>query len=697
MIVTEVLNLLISKSNERFCYISPYFIVQLNAFAYSEEEYYSVRYNLMNKLELSTGSDKADALFELTRFVLPFEPVIADSLIHEQFKLSRELSYSSGTAGAFQNRGMLLYFEDDLLGSLENLMSALRLFKEDGNHTEIGRTYQRLLVLFHFTGNMDKVGAYYPRIISAFKKGNNQLDLAVSYYWMGYHHNNYDIRTEKAKQYLQKSIEICRKEEVSSILLAGLYGSLALAYKRANDVDSAIILLRLSNSYVEGNTDDERLTRVINYKDMGLDYLQAGQADSARFYFLRSISEANELSYLFTLSSCGIGLSQISKMEGNTGEALEYLEMAYQAAMEINRTGMFYADPGKRFASEWVSDAWPNIPKYFNKSGKKFWAKRFLRSASYDLSDLFKSTGNPDKALEYYGYYHAWSDSLNKISRNREMLSMQLEYETTLKDQQIAVLSQSNELKELRMRQYITILFGTGVFIVMIVALLLLLIRQRHFKAQQEKSDLEQKLLRSQMNPHFIFNSLSSVQNAILYNETDKAVKYLTRFGKLMRQILESSAVEKVSLADEIVTIENYLALQQIRFPDKFDYKIDVDERIDTEEVFIPPMLTQPFLENAVEHGIRHKSTQGEITVKIEQQNGGVVIMIQDDGVGRAKAEELRRQSNRDYKSMATAITQERIKVLNRKLRHKITMEIIDLKDEQGEARGTRVVFGVAV
>jgi tetratricopeptide (TPR) repeat protein len=670
-------------------------LVQLSAFAYSEEEYYMVRFNLMNKLELSTGRDKADVLFELTRFILPFEPIIADSLIHEQFKLSRELSYSSGTAGAFQNRGMLLYFEDDLLGSLENLMSALRLFEEDGNHTEIGRTYQRLLVLFHFTGNMDKVGAYYPRIISAFEKGNNQLDLAVSYYWMGYHHNNYDIRPEKAKQYLQKSIEICRKEEVSSILLAGLYGSLALAHKQAKDIDSAIILLRLSNSYAEGNTDDERLTRVVNYKDMGLDFLQAGKADSARFYFLRSINEANELSYLFTLSSCGIGLSKISKMEGNTGEALEYLEMAYQAALEINRTGMFYADPGKRFASEWVSDAWPNIPKYFNKSGKKFWAKRFLRSASYNLSDLFKSIGNPDKALEYYGYYHAWSDSLNKISRNREMLSMQLEYETTLKDQQIAVLSQSNELKELRMRQYVTILFGTGVFIVMIVALLLLLIRQRHFKAQQEKSDLEQKLLRSQMNPHFIFNSLASVQNFIVRQDDTKASIYLSRFSELVRSILNNSMEEQITLEQELSTIENYLELQKVRFPEKFDYHIHVDDHLDQENIFVPPMLAQPFIENAIEHGIKHRETKGNISIRYTRNGQGLTFAIEDDGIGRKKSGELRQKFDKDHKSLATSITQERIKVINRKLRHIITMEIIDLKDEQGEARGTQVVFGV--
>ncbi|MFO7614657.1 MAG: histidine kinase, partial [Bacteroidales bacterium] len=279
----------------------------------------------------------------------------------------------------------------------------------------------------------------------------------------------------------------------------------------------------------------------------------------------------------------------------------------------------------------------------------------------------------------------------------REMLSMQLEYETTLKDQQIAVLSQSNELKELRMRQYITILFGTGVFIVMIVALLLLLIRQRHFKAQQEKSDLEQKLLRSQMNPHFIFNSLASVQNFIVKQDDTKASIYLSRFSELVRSILNNSLEEQITLEQELSTIENYLELQKVRFPEKVDYHIHVDDSLDPENIFVPPMLAQPFIENAIEHGIKHRETKGSISISYTRNGHGMTFAIEDDGIGRKKANELRQKFDKDHKSLATSITQERIKVLNRKQKRKITMEIIDLTDENGEATGTRVVFGLAV
>lgn len=270
-----------------------FLLCQPSAIAYSEKEYLSTRDNLLNNIEHSVGKEKADAMFELARFILPFEPGVADSLIGEQFKLSQKLNYTSGIAGALYNRGLLLYFEDDLTSSLENFMNALKLYEEDGNHTEVGRTYQRLLVIFHFTGNMDRVNDYYPRIISAFEKGNNQLDLAVTYYFMGYHYNNYDIRPETAMQYLKKSIEICQKENAQPILLAGVYGSFALAHSRAKEFDAAIALLRLSNSYAEGNTDDERLTRVINYKDMGNYFMDSNQPDSARHYFLRSINERN--------------------------------------------------------------------------------------------------------------------------------------------------------------------------------------------------------------------------------------------------------------------------------------------------------------------------------------------------------------------------------------------------------------------
>lgn len=324
---------------------------------------------------------------------------------------------------------------------------------------------------------------------------------------------------------------------------------------------------------------------------------------------------------------------------------------------------------------------------------------RMIRSLHGRYTELYKTTGNFAKALEHSELKSAYNDSATNLAQKVEERKTLIRLETEKMENQLNLLAADNELKQSRLRNNSLIFLSVILALLFTLMLVYFFFRQRRIREMKEKIILEQRLLRSQMNPHFVFNSLASVQNAILNNENDKALNYLNRFGKLMRQILKSSAVEQVSLADEITTIENYLALQHIRFPEKFAYKLDMDERIDIEEVFIPPMLTQPFLENAVEHGIRHKSTQGEITVKFEKQNGGIIIMIQDDGIGREKAEELRRQSNREHQSMATAITQERIRVINRKLRNKnkITMEIIDLKDEHGEARGTRVVFGITV
>ena len=173
------------------------------------------------------------------------------------------------------------------------------------------------------------------------------------------------------------------------------------------------------------------------------------------------------------------------------------------------------------------------------------------------------------------------------------------------------------------------------------------------------------------MNPHFIFNSLASIQNSIINEEPKKASKYLARFSKLVRSILDSTVQEFIPLEQEITTIENYLELQKIRFPEKFDYTIEVDERLDTESVQIPPMLTQPFIENSIEHAIKHKDSKGKIDVRFKLQNGTLELEVEGDGIGRQRAMEIHNQQDQGHKSMATAITLERIRILSEKLQEK--------------------------
>ncbi len=193
------------------------------------------------------------------------------------------------------------------------------------------------------------------------------------------------------------------------------------------------------------------------------------------------------------------------------------------------------------------------------------------------------------------------------------------------------------------------------------------------------------------MNPHFIFNSLTSIQNYILDEEAHIASKYLSRFSKLVRSILDSSVEDHVSLEEEIATIENYLELQKIRFQDKFDYSIEVDEKINPENMNIPPMLAQPFIENCIEHGIKHKKSKGHISIRFKSKGNYIMYEVEDDGVGRDKARDILSRQNKNHKSLATAITLERIQVLNKKLKKKISLYVQDLSNSKNESSGTKV------
>jgi LytS/YehU family sensor histidine kinase len=197
------------------------------------------------------------------------------------------------------------------------------------------------------------------------------------------------------------------------------------------------------------------------------------------------------------------------------------------------------------------------------------------------------------------------------------------------------------------------------------------------------------------MNPHFIFNALSNILNFVNREDKKNAANYLTSFSRLLRTTLESSREDYIVLEDEISNIKNYLDLQLLRYEDKFDYSIDVDEDIDKENAIIPPMLIQPFIENAIEHGIRHKEDKGHIFVRFKLENNKVICEVEDDGVGREKAWEAEYQKRKTHKSLATEIIQDRIQALNKKLKQKINLNIIDLKTDGNEPTGTRVVLNI--
>ena len=250
---------------------------------------------------------------------------------------------------------------------------------------------------------------------------------------------------------------------------------------------------------------------------------------------------------------------------------------------------------------------------------------------------------------------------------------------------------------------YRTWYFRIGVLLFIISSIWIFIIfRVRHIKRKHEMEmkvlqiekqlfDIQQKALRLQMNPHFIFNSLNSIQSYILSNDVDLAVNYLGRFSQLMRLILANSRESVIPLADELKAIRYYLEIEKLRFEEKFSYQIVIDPEIDEEFTGVPPMIIQPYIENAIIHGLIHKPIPGYIKLEFRQIGSKMLCSIEDNGVGRTRAAEIKRQSGLNTKSRGMMMTRERLVFLSKISNEKFSVKVIDLKDKYGGPAGTRV------
>ncbi|MBA2562446.1 MAG: histidine kinase, partial [Chitinophagaceae bacterium] len=221
---------------------------------------------------------------------------------------------------------------------------------------------------------------------------------------------------------------------------------------------------------------------------------------------------------------------------------------------------------------------------------------------------------------------------------------------------------------------------------------------QQFAELQQQKTELEMQALRAQMNPHFIFNSLNSINGFILKKDTRQASDYLTKFSKLVRLILQNSQAALIPLESELESLQLYLELEAVRFDHHFEYKINVDEDIDDAILKIPPLIIQPYAENAIWHGLMHKEEKGYLEIEIYQQADNVLCCkITDNGVGRKKASELKSKSASTHKSMGMRITADRIAILQQKKQLDTTIKITDLVLPDGSAGGTEVLLKIPV
>ena len=223
-------------------------------------------------------------------------------------------------------------------------------------------------------------------------------------------------------------------------------------------------------------------------------------------------------------------------------------------------------------------------------------------------------------------------------------------------------------------------------------------------KAERLRSEYGKKLanveltaLRAQMNPHFIFNCLNSIDHYIIKNETRKASEYLNSFSRLIRLILQNSRSNYVNLRDELEALKLYMEMESLRFNHRFDYVVQVENDMDLDSTEIPPMIIQPYVENAIWHGLMHKEGKGKVVLTLARENGYLRCSIEDNGIGRARAAELKSRNSTRKKSMGMGITNDRINIINNLYNTDTSVKVIDLVNANGTGRGTRIELTIPI
>ena len=635
------------------------------------------------------------------------------------FEVAKKINYKKGMVDALNQLassenikgfGLRLAQKDDsaeTVAQKKYLSDAIKLAGEINYDVGLGKAYGG------WSGqSKDDTTDYMKKSLDYFyKAGDEKMEgevctwIAGGYLVSGYY--------EKAFDYCKRGLQLNHKvlaqantkeeKEWRDYLYQQSLTDMASLYKEAGDYQSSLEYLNEGSQFgIARNTGWDmaaekaeifRITgeydssfyylrkQLINYpgsnftkRDIGATFLMTKQYDSALALFNQLLPEFRKID-----NANGLVL----------GPILFYIGSAYAGKNEY-ATALTYAREG--LANALKKERRPDMMNEYEL-----------------LSNIYHQLGNNDSAYHYLLKYSVLKDSI----QNKQFL---FRLTTAKKEAQIGLLNKDNQLKEQKLKQQaivrnsliagIILLFLLGIFVYR--SLLLkrrneslqlkneldrqqLENEKKHAELKQKAIELEMQALRAQMNPHFIFNCLNSINRFIFKNETREASDYLTRFSRLIRMVLLHSQKKLVPLEDELEMLKLYLDMERLRFKNAFDYHITTTNAIENSSVFIPPLLLQPFCENAIWHGLMHKDGPGQLNIELNEDNGILNCIITDDGVGREKAEEFKSKSAEKEKSMGLKITKERLSLLNQGTTGGTFYEIEDVINEHGETAGTRV------
>lgn len=411
------------------------------------------------------------------------------------------------------------------------------------------------------------------------------------------------------------------------------------------------------------------------------------------------------LSRLRALANNDIDVQSFRSVDGLPRGQLKNIRMIGNRMFVADRSSVCYFDPNELYAN-----TVPPIPSITSvRQADQLLPFRNSYEFNYDHQFIeihfnactFRRTRDPVFRYRLTGYDRDDVYTSNRSVRYADLPAGEYSFELNAANEHGVWAAKSRQIHFVVNRHFTEELWFRTLALAVALGLLVCLIlwlfkRQKRIEvAKRHMIDVEYRSLRLQMNPHFIFNALNSVQHLVATRNTRAANSYLVHFSRLIRTILEHSKQRTVRLSDELKAVNDYLRLEQLRFNDKLSYTIDVQEDLDTDALYIAPMLLQPLLENAILHGIFPKEGAGTVGLTIKSIPGGYECSIRDDGVGRLRADQLRTERRMEPTSMALNNIGERIALVNEFDSARYSMNIEDLHTETGRPAGTRVTIHI--
>jgi tetratricopeptide (TPR) repeat protein len=385
-----------------------------------------------------------------------------------------------------------------------------------------------------------------------------------------------------------------------------------------------------------------------------------------------------------------------------------YVEKRYSEAIASYNKSLFYSIPSGKYGKYGnPANAFGNLGTIYRDLGVtemslKFYSKSIEQAIEIndiydlwwvyrDMSELYLRKRDTSNAFKCYVNYKKYSDKYIISNNSMGLSNAKIRYEADAHNKELELLS-------LRIRNQRLLLYGSTSLFVLCLAVSILIISRSRINARRRISDMNHKIseitqanLRQQMNPHFIFNTLNSIQYYMYQHDKLATNNYLTKFSSLMRKVLENSQHTSIPLRDELDALILYLELEKIRFKDKFDYQINIDEEIDIILYKVPTMLIQPYVENSISHGLMPCEGKGMIKIDLELKNDYISCIIEDNGIGREAAQVKKMKSDNNHNSLGTQIAASRLDLVNSLYGTSLKIIYTDLKDGNGESTGTRV------